>query len=195
VCSVLAPVPVLPIRTGQKFPASCYATSGFMWQNLKFGEVAGQAGCSAAWRRDDSTGIVILRPEPLAGRRTSLSFRIPPTRHSSRATAFLIDTLAIRITPKSFDCIANVHSNRHSPATLTLRRKSQYQRKSRPHFDRFSSCSAGLQPSTSSPLPLGLGRCLPGSRTVMYAANQSVFLAAFGTMRASIAPVQYEARN
>jgi hypothetical protein len=40
----------------------------------------------------------------------------PPCREAegSLITAFLIDTLAIRITPKSFHCIAASRSNRHS---------------------------------------------------------------------------------
>ena len=38
----------------------------------------------------------------------------PITNHHSRITAFLIDTLAIRIALKSLACMADEHSNRHS---------------------------------------------------------------------------------
>jgi hypothetical protein len=40
--------------------------------------------------------------------------------HDSPITAFLIDTLAIRITPKSFHCNAALHSNRHSSGASRL---------------------------------------------------------------------------
>ena len=147
-----------------------------MRQDSKFGAAGARGARRAASRRDDPTRIVILRPAsgrcclvPIApeGRNRPLfamcfcsswnplprpNFKgdVPrTTNHDSKITAFLIDTLAIRISRKLFDCIAGARSNRHSPATLNLRRKSQNQRKSRPHFDGFSSCSAGLQPSTS----------------------------------------------
>jgi hypothetical protein len=38
----------------------------------------------------------------------------PVANYHSPITAFLIDTPAIRITPNSFQCIAELHSNRHS---------------------------------------------------------------------------------
>jgi hypothetical protein len=38
----------------------------------------------------------------------------PITDRHLPITAFLINTLAIRIAPKPIDCIANVHSNQHS---------------------------------------------------------------------------------
>src|ERR1700722_12561388 len=40
--------------------------------------------------------------------------RPPITTYKSLITAFLIDTPAIRIAPKSFHCFADLHSNRHS---------------------------------------------------------------------------------
>jgi hypothetical protein len=47
---------------------------------------------------------------------SSISF----TSFLSFFPAFLIDTLPIRITPKSCDCIAGAHSNRHSSEPLNL---------------------------------------------------------------------------
>ena len=44
----------------------------------------------------------------------------PITNHNSQITAFLIDTLAIRIEPKSFNYIARLHSNRHSSGPWKL---------------------------------------------------------------------------
>lgn len=43
---------------------------------------------------------------------------------SRRITAFLTETLPIRIASKSFDCIIGAHSNRHSPKPLSTRRLS-----------------------------------------------------------------------
>ncbi len=45
----------------------------------------------------------------------------PITNSTSRIARFLIDTLPIRITPKSLFYIADVHSNRHSSADLKTR--------------------------------------------------------------------------
>ena len=42
------------------------------------------------------------------------------TNHQSLITAFLIDTPAIRIAPKSFNCITSTHSNRHSSGAWRL---------------------------------------------------------------------------
>jgi hypothetical protein len=43
---------------------------------------------------------------------------------ASRIGTFLIVTLPIRITPNSFVCSIGAHSNRHSSATLNLRRNA-----------------------------------------------------------------------
>jgi len=85
---------------------------------------------------------------------SSTSFTSFTSSNSSSLSAFLIDTLAIRITHKPFDCIARVRSNRHSPGTLKLQQICESRTKLRSHFDGSSSCSAGLKPSTGSRLPL-----------------------------------------
>jgi hypothetical protein len=104
--TVLAPVPFLSIRTGQKFAVSCYAKSGYMRQDLEFGAAGALGARRAASRRDDPTRIVILRRA--LGRRTSLSWCFctsggstlvqmkgdvtRTTNRGSKITAFLIDT-------------------------------------------------------------------------------------------------------
>jgi hypothetical protein len=45
---------------------------------------------------------------------------LPITNHNSLIIAFLIDTLAIRIGPKSFNYTASLHSNRHSSGAWKL---------------------------------------------------------------------------
>jgi hypothetical protein len=116
-----------------------YEIGIFMMHERQFGEIGGHVACCAAFRRDDSTRIVILRAA--FARRTSLRFCIrlrrdlrpvpislvptnaEPTQittHHSPITAFLIDTPAIRIAPKSCACIVAAHSNRHSSGALEL---------------------------------------------------------------------------
>ncbi len=45
--------------------------------------------------------------------------RVPATNYCAQIAAFLLDTLPIRITRKSFACIIGAHSNRHLVATLS----------------------------------------------------------------------------
>jgi hypothetical protein len=46
--------------------------------------------------------------------------RVSVTNHSSPVTTFLIDTPAIRNTPKSCDCIVSLNSNRHASGACKL---------------------------------------------------------------------------
>jgi hypothetical protein len=101
-----------------------------MCEELKFGAVAGR-GLKAT--RETSTSLAVacsldivapaaprLGAPNLAATRATLQkaeLLTPITDYCSPATAFLIDTLAIRNTPKSFVCSIAAQSNRHSPAT------------------------------------------------------------------------------
>ena len=133
----------LLLRTGQKTLASCYATSGYMRQKLKFGDALVRGGNAG-----DPMRIVILRvainPCPLVpivaeGRTTSLCVHarptntlaprtlLPPiTNHDSLITGFLIDTPAIRNASNSCPCIVDVHSNRHSSRPCKLHRNAAF---------------------------------------------------------------------
>jgi hypothetical protein len=56
------------------------------------------------------------------GRDRARDLAISPVADISPPIAvILIDTLPIRIAPKLFHCIADVHSNRHSPEALNTR--------------------------------------------------------------------------
>ena len=104
--SGLRPVLFLPIRTGHKHFAQCYAKSGCMRQEFGFGEMR---ACS---------GNVSQCARPAIAR----SFPLPPLHHlhpqPSSLCSFLIDTPAIRITLSLLTCSAGARSNRHSLGPL-----------------------------------------------------------------------------
>jgi hypothetical protein len=79
-----------------------------MWQEPKFGEVTARRG-------DPDLCASSTFP-------ASCFSASPITNHHSQITAFLINTPAIRIAPKSFHCNAALHSNRHSSGAWGLHR-------------------------------------------------------------------------
>lgn len=135
-----------------------------MKNTRQLGEYEGRAAGSAASRRGDPIRIVILTPKPLAGRRTSLRLHIcrygryplavciPATRLSLLATAFLIDTPPIRISPKSFLCTNSAHSNRHSSAPFFAKNDSRKSFISACSFGRSTFFASVLSPGSSTKL-------------------------------------------
>ncbi len=121
-------VPRLHSRTGQKSIESCYCESGFMRQKIKF---ASRRPVSRLWSAFGLSDVRQWRtsglcPHPAQSPATA-SEHVTPISASlindqpSRITAFLIDTPAIRIAPKSFLCITGTHSNRHSSGAWNAR--------------------------------------------------------------------------
>ena len=84
-----------------------------MRQELEFGGVTARGG---GLSRCASTAVS----------HSSFSSSVSSTAYISAAKigAFLIDTLPIRNTSKSFDCSIGVHSNRHPSATPNSRQKA-----------------------------------------------------------------------
>jgi hypothetical protein len=92
---VLVPAPFLPIRTGHKYFARCYAKCGFMRRELGFGEMGACGGNVSRCASGISRSRLGNQPYP-------------------DFAAFLIDTPAIRNALKPCICIADLRSNRHS---------------------------------------------------------------------------------
>jgi hypothetical protein len=104
-------------------PAFCYATFGFMRQEMKFDGSWAEGGKrhrSACALRLFSSGNPKLAlpnyvPRPITNNQP------PVTDNHAQIAAFLIDTLPIRITLKPLTCIIGTLSNRHSPRPLSCR--------------------------------------------------------------------------
>jgi hypothetical protein len=88
---------------------TCYAKSGFMRQELEFGGATARGG-DLSWCASAGSSYASSFSSMSSG--VSIS--------ASKLGAFLIDTLPIRNTSNSFDCIVGAHSNRHSSATQNL---------------------------------------------------------------------------
>jgi hypothetical protein len=127
-----------------------------MCEELKFGAVAGRG---LKTTRETSTSLAVAcsldmvapaaprsgLPNRAAARATLQKAELltPFTYFCSPAAAFLIDTLAIRITPKSFVCSIGAQSNRHSSASP----ECAYLK----NFDKLEIRSiSGILPSKSS---------------------------------------------
>jgi hypothetical protein len=115
---------VSPARKSQSRDSKCFVGRGFS-HDIKIRRAA-PSFCAVSPAQAFEVDSAVL-PIPPSANFSSPGVTLPPTNnHNSLITAFLIDTLAIRVGLKSFNCNTQVHSNRHSSEPWKLHHNCAY---------------------------------------------------------------------